>query len=149
MTPLFLRFNGSKVTLSGFAGGEYLPLLASKGPAFPFPSALLTLEGYPTSPPDSLRNNGVPLEKSGNSSRLFIDIQAQFHYCHPDGLSCSLIYNVTLRYSSMQHIRGIEYHMGFCGHANQRSPPLDSVEHDHIPLPGDDIHTNEKRRKVK
>jgi len=52
MTPLFLRFNGSKVTLSGFAGGEYLPLPASKGPAFPF---LLTLEGYPTSPPDSLR----------------------------------------------------------------------------------------------
>ncbi len=27
------------VTLSGFAGGEYLPLPASKGPAFPFPSA--------------------------------------------------------------------------------------------------------------
>jgi hypothetical protein len=35
------------VTLSGFAGGEYLPLPASKGPAFPFP---LTLDGYPTFP---------------------------------------------------------------------------------------------------
>jgi len=34
------------VTLSGFAGGEYLPLPASKGLAFPF---LLTLDGYPTS----------------------------------------------------------------------------------------------------
>jgi hypothetical protein len=45
--PLSLRFNASKVTLSGFAGGEYLPLPTSKGPAFPF---LLTLDGYPTSP---------------------------------------------------------------------------------------------------
>jgi len=35
------------VTLSGLAGGEYLPLPASKGLAFPF---LLTLDGYPTSP---------------------------------------------------------------------------------------------------
>ena len=49
MTPLFLRFNASKVTLSGFAGGEYLPLPASKGPAFP---SLLTLDGYPTFPAD-------------------------------------------------------------------------------------------------
>jgi len=67
MTPLFLRFNASKVTLSGFAAGEYLPLPASKGPAFPF---LLTLEGYPTSPPDSLRNNRVPL-KSPETPELF------------------------------------------------------------------------------
>jgi len=37
------------VTLSGLAGGEYLPLPVSKGPAFPFP---LTLDGYPTSPAD-------------------------------------------------------------------------------------------------
>jgi hypothetical protein len=37
------------VTLSGLAGGEYLPLPVSKGPAFPF---LLTLDGYPTSPAD-------------------------------------------------------------------------------------------------
>jgi len=35
------------VTLSGLTGGEYLPLPASKGLAFPF---LLTLDGYPTSP---------------------------------------------------------------------------------------------------
>ena len=41
VTPLFLRFSASTVTLSGFAGGEYLPLTASKGPAFPFPSATL------------------------------------------------------------------------------------------------------------
>jgi len=44
---LFLRSNAFEVTLSGFAGGEYLPLPASKGLAFPF---LLTLEGYPISP---------------------------------------------------------------------------------------------------
>jgi len=37
------------VTLSGFAGGEYLPLPASKGLAFP---SLLTLEGCPISPAD-------------------------------------------------------------------------------------------------
>ena len=45
--PLSLRFSASKVTLSGLAGGEYLPLSASKGLAFPF---LVTLDGYPTSP---------------------------------------------------------------------------------------------------
>jgi hypothetical protein len=33
------------VTLSGFAGGEFLPLPGSKGRAFPF---LLTLDGSPT-----------------------------------------------------------------------------------------------------
>jgi len=53
--PLPLRFNASKVTLSGFAGGEYLPLPASKGPAFPSVRlssrrSLLTLDGYPASP---------------------------------------------------------------------------------------------------
>jgi hypothetical protein len=36
-----------EVTPSGLAGGEYLPLPVSKGPAFPF---LLTLDGYSTSP---------------------------------------------------------------------------------------------------
>ena len=46
-TPLSFRFSAFEVTLSGFAGGEYLPLPASEGPAFPF---LLTLDGYPTSP---------------------------------------------------------------------------------------------------
>jgi hypothetical protein len=44
---LSLRSSASEVTLSGLAGGEYLPFPASKGPAFPF---LLTLDGYPTSP---------------------------------------------------------------------------------------------------
>jgi hypothetical protein len=47
--PLSLRFSASGVILSGFAGGEYLPLPASKGPAFP---VLLTLDGYPTPPAD-------------------------------------------------------------------------------------------------
>jgi len=74
-TTLSLRFHTSEVTLSGFAGGEYLPLPASERLAFPFRSAeltskpfdfalrselrvedsgqaLLTLEGYPTSPAD-------------------------------------------------------------------------------------------------
>jgi len=45
--PLSLRFSAFGVTLSGLAGGEYLPLPASKGLAFPF---LLTLDGYPTPP---------------------------------------------------------------------------------------------------
>jgi hypothetical protein len=44
---LSFRFRVFEVTLLGVAGGEYLPLPASKGLAFPF---LLTLEGYPTSP---------------------------------------------------------------------------------------------------
>jgi hypothetical protein len=57
VTPLFLCFNASEVTLSGFAGGEYLPLPASKGPAFPF---LLTLDGSPLLQQITLRNNGVP-----------------------------------------------------------------------------------------
>ncbi len=61
MILLFLRFNTSKVTLSGFAGGEYLPLPASKGPAFPF---LLTLDGYPTSPADYAQKQQYPPEKS-------------------------------------------------------------------------------------
>ncbi|MFB0505334.1 MAG: hypothetical protein ACETWT_01235, partial [Thermodesulfobacteriota bacterium] len=84
-TTLSLRFHTSEVTLSGFAGREYIPLPASEGLAFPLRSAeltskpfdfalrseqfgleltaerlrvedsgqaLLTLEGYPTSPAD-------------------------------------------------------------------------------------------------
>ncbi len=52
---LSLRFSASKVTLSGLAGGEYLPLSASKGLAFPSVRlssrrSLLTLDGCPTSP---------------------------------------------------------------------------------------------------
>ena len=47
-TPLSLRFSASKVTLSGLTGGECLPLPASKGPAFPFPSApLRTSSAHP------------------------------------------------------------------------------------------------------
>jgi len=42
--PSFLRFTAYAVTLSGLAGGEGLPLPASKGLAFPF---LLALEGCP------------------------------------------------------------------------------------------------------
>ncbi len=38
-TPMSLRFSASGVTLSGFAGGKYLPLQASKGLALPLRSA--------------------------------------------------------------------------------------------------------------
>jgi len=48
--------NASKVTLSGFTGGEYLPFPASKGPAFPFP---LTLDGYPTFPANFAQEQGL------------------------------------------------------------------------------------------
>ena len=53
--PLFLHFNAFEVTLLGFAGGEYLPLPASKGLVFPF---LLTLDGYPTSPANYVQEQG-------------------------------------------------------------------------------------------
>ena len=46
--------SASEVTLSGLAGGEYLPLPVSKGPAFP---SLLTLDGYPTSPADFVQEH--------------------------------------------------------------------------------------------
>ncbi len=68
MTPLFLRFKTPEVTLSGFTGGEYLPLPASKGPVFP---SLLTLDGYPTSPADCAQKQRSPLKNSGNSSQCF------------------------------------------------------------------------------
>jgi len=62
VSPLFLHFNAFEVTLSEFAGGEYLPLPASKGPAFPF---LLTLDEVPPLLQQiTLRNNGVPLKKA-------------------------------------------------------------------------------------
>jgi hypothetical protein len=60
VTPLFLRFNASKVTLSGLAGGEYLPLTTSKGPAFP---CLVTLDGYPTPPADCAQKQRNPFKK--------------------------------------------------------------------------------------
>ncbi len=58
-TPLSLRFSAFEVTLSGLAGGEYLPLPASKGLAFPF---LLTLDGYPTSPANYAHGQRCSLE---------------------------------------------------------------------------------------
>jgi hypothetical protein len=45
--PRPFRSNTPEVTLSGFAGGEFLPLRRSEGGAFPF---LLILDGVPTSP---------------------------------------------------------------------------------------------------
>jgi hypothetical protein len=54
--PLVPSLNASKVTLPGFAGGEYFPLPASKGPAFPFP---LTLGGYPTFPANFAQEQGL------------------------------------------------------------------------------------------
>jgi hypothetical protein len=48
------------VTLSGFTGGEYLPLPASKGPAFPSP---LTLDGCPTSLADYVQKQRSPPQK--------------------------------------------------------------------------------------
>jgi len=54
------RFRASRVTLSGLAGGESLPLPASKGPAFPF---LLALDGYPTPSAISLIDKAVRSEQ--------------------------------------------------------------------------------------
>ena len=77
-TPLSLRFSPSEVTLSGFAGGEYLPLPASKGPAFPFPSAALrTSSAHPRWGPHLSRNlrSGTTVfsKNSGNSRHIKID----------------------------------------------------------------------------
>jgi hypothetical protein len=63
-TPLSLRFSAYGVTLSGLAGGEYLPLPASKGPAFPF---LLTLDGYPTPPADFAQGQRSSSRKQSNT----------------------------------------------------------------------------------
>jgi len=58
VTPLFLRFNVSKVTLSGFAGGEYLPLPAD------FRCCRYTvLQCCGFKDEFTLRNNGVNLRK--------------------------------------------------------------------------------------
>jgi hypothetical protein len=56
-TLLSLRSYPLAVTLSGFAGGEFLPLPASKGRAFSF---LLTLDGTPTASAMSLRDTKLP-----------------------------------------------------------------------------------------
>jgi hypothetical protein len=54
---LSLRSYPLAVTLSGFAGGKFLPFPASKGRAFPF---LLTLDGTPTASAISLRDTRLP-----------------------------------------------------------------------------------------
>ena len=59
-TSLSPRFRASGVTLSGLAGGESLPLPASKGPAFPF---LLVRDGYPTPSAISLIDKAVRSEQ--------------------------------------------------------------------------------------
>jgi len=59
----------SAVTLSGFAGGEHLPLPASEGRAFPF---LLTLDGSPLLQQISLRKIGFH-KKWGNPGCSIID----------------------------------------------------------------------------
>ena len=65
-----LRFNASEVTLSGFAGGEYLPLPSSKGLAFPF---LLTLDGSPPLQQITLRDKDFSSETQETSLIVFID----------------------------------------------------------------------------
>ncbi len=56
---LSLRSQAHAVTLSGFAGGEFLPLPRSKGAVFPF---LLILEGSPTASATSLRDSRAAIE---------------------------------------------------------------------------------------
>jgi len=68
---LFLRFHAFEVTLSGFAGGEYLPLPASKGLAFPF---LLTLEGCPTSLADYAQEQWNPPETPETPDRYSLTL---------------------------------------------------------------------------
>ena len=63
------RSGAPEVTLSGFAGGECLPLPGSKGRAFPF---LLTLEGCPAPPATSLIAPRSSPKKSGNFKNRFI-----------------------------------------------------------------------------
>jgi len=70
------------VTLSGFAGGEYLPLPASKGPAFPFP---LTLDGYPTFPANFAQGQGVS-PKIEEGSELVFPVFQEFPILPFDGL---------------------------------------------------------------
>ena len=63
-TSSSLRSDAPKVTLSGFSGGESLPLRRSKGAAFP---SLLTLEGAPLLPRVALRQGCLPPKEQGNS----------------------------------------------------------------------------------
>jgi hypothetical protein len=59
---MFLHFQGSTVTLSGFAMGEYLPLPRSKGGAFP---SLLTLGGCPAAAAKFVQKHQVLLSLKG------------------------------------------------------------------------------------
>ncbi len=59
-----------EVTFSGLAGGEYLPLPASKGLAFP---SLLTLDGYPTSPAIDAQGQGFSPKIKETPGPLCID----------------------------------------------------------------------------
>jgi len=72
-TPLSLRFSASELTLSRFAGGEYLPLPASKGPAFPSPSASLrTSSAHPRWVPhlsSNLRSGTKVFSKNSGNTR--------------------------------------------------------------------------------
>jgi hypothetical protein len=77
---LLLRFNTCEVTLSGFAGGEYSPLPASKGLAFP--EACSPSKGTPLLRQITLRNNRVP-QKTRKLRDIFLEE-------NPAGGGCSL-----------------------------------------------------------
>jgi hypothetical protein len=73
--PLSPRLRAFAVTLSWFAGGEYLPFPRSKGGAFP---SLLILGGYPTAPSNFARGQGIlrgppPLRLIGYVSLLITE----------------------------------------------------------------------------
>jgi len=60
------------VTLSGLAGGEYLPLPRSKGGAFPF---LLTLDGYPTAPANFAQRQRDSLKSEETPRHFSLDVK--------------------------------------------------------------------------
>jgi len=57
MKPSFLRFTACAATLSELAGGEYLPLPATEGLAFPF---LLAFDGCPAAPASFAQKKRLP-----------------------------------------------------------------------------------------
>jgi hypothetical protein len=79
LKPSSFRFSAFEVTLSGFAGGEYLPLPSSKGLAFPF---LLTLDGYPTSSAIYAQGQWFSPEIKETQDRIIIDRDGEGLY-HP------------------------------------------------------------------
>jgi len=62
--PIIPSLHGFRSDPIGFAGGEYLPLPASKGLAFPF---LLTSMGAPLLPANLRSEIMGPTQNSGNS----------------------------------------------------------------------------------